>query len=83
MQVLVLNEAADSVDAETDQLIQQTVRETFAHRRAVTIAHRLNTVVRCDVVIVLDTGKVPSLTCCGPSKIDILAIFCIPWQKLV
>lgn len=38
-------------------VIQKTVRETFKGSTIVTIAHRLNTVIDCDRVMVMDSGK--------------------------
>ncbi|XP_047482005.1 multidrug resistance-associated protein 1-like [Penaeus chinensis] len=56
--VLVLDEATAAVDLETDDLIQATIRSQFAHCTVLTIAHRLNTIMDSDRVLVLDHGKI-------------------------
>jgi len=56
--VLVLDEATASVDMETDELIQQTLRRVLGGVTVLTIAHRLATVMDYDRVVVLSAGAV-------------------------
>lgn len=56
--VLVLDEATAAIDLDTDELLQRTIREQFAHCTVLTIAHRVNTIMDSSRVLVLEAGRV-------------------------
>jgi len=56
--VLIMDEATSSVDTTTENQIQRAVERLLEDRTSVVIAHRLNTVVSADTIIVMDDGEI-------------------------
>jgi ABC-type multidrug transport system fused ATPase/permease subunit len=55
--ILIMDEATAAIDTQTDRKLQATVREAFRECTVLTIAHRLNTIMDSDRIMILDEGK--------------------------
>ncbi|OQR91301.1 ATP-binding Cassette (ABC) Superfamily [Achlya hypogyna] len=55
--IVVLDEATAAIDRRNDENIQQVIRDAFEGTTVLTIAHRLDTVLDCNRILVLDKGR--------------------------
>ena len=56
--VVVLDEATSNIDLVTEEKIQSLIESQFTNSTVITIAHRLNTIIKSDKVLVLSMGEV-------------------------
>ena len=76
--ILVLDEATASIDNETDNMIQAMVRVNFKECTVLTIAHRLNTIIDSDRIMVMDAGLLAEIG----SPVELLANEGGPFKSL-
>src|SRR5688572_17198455 len=57
-QILILDEATSNLDTESEQLIQQSMASLLAGRTTFVIAHRLSTVHRADLILLMEEGRI-------------------------
>ena len=53
-----MDEATANIDLNTEQIIQELMNEEFKDSTVITVAHRLNTVIKSDKILVMGFGKV-------------------------
>jgi len=56
--VLILDEATSALDAESEQFVQRAINNLVRDRTTIVIAHRLSTVRRADVIVVMEAGRI-------------------------
>ncbi|KAF2536460.1 hypothetical protein F2Q68_00018716 [Brassica cretica] len=56
--VLLLDEATSALDSQSERVVQDALERVMVGRTSVVIAHRLSTIQNCDIIAVLDKGKV-------------------------
>jgi ATP-binding cassette subfamily B multidrug efflux pump len=56
--ILILDDSTSSVDTQTEYLIQQALDRMMVGRTTFVIAHRLSTVKRADLILVMDDGRI-------------------------
>jgi ATP-binding cassette, subfamily C (CFTR/MRP), member 1 len=54
--IVLMDEATANIDIKTEETIQKLIHEKFVDSTVITIAHRLNTVIHSDKVLVMDKG---------------------------
>ena len=55
--IIIMDEATAAIDAESDAKLQLIIRSEFKNATCITIAHRLNTIMDSDYILVMDDGK--------------------------
>ncbi|KAJ5212490.1 uncharacterized protein N7498_004136 [Penicillium cinerascens] len=56
--ILILDEATSNIDTKTDEIMQRVIREKFCKHTILSVAHKLDTILDYDRIVVLDAGRI-------------------------
>ncbi|EKV12763.1 ABC multidrug transporter, putative [Penicillium digitatum PHI26] len=56
--ILILDEATSNIDSKTDEIMQRVIREKFCNHTILAVAHKLDTILDFDRIVVLDAGRI-------------------------
>ncbi|KAJ5794165.1 hypothetical protein N7457_000764 [Penicillium paradoxum] len=56
--ILILDEATSNIDTKTDEIMQRVIREKFCNHTIIAVAHKLDTILDFDRIVVLDAGQI-------------------------
>ena len=65
--ILILDEPTSSIDDDTERSLQQFIQREFRDLTIITVAHRINTILHCDRVVVMDSGHL--VECGNPDEL--------------
>jgi subfamily B ATP-binding cassette protein MsbA len=57
-QILIFDEATSALDAESEKLVQGAINNSLENKTAIIVAHRLSTIINCDLIVVFDGGEI-------------------------
>ncbi|XP_047314702.1 ABC transporter B family member 15-like [Impatiens glandulifera] len=73
--ILLLDEATSALDSQSEKVVQDAIERLMVGRTSVVVAHRLSTIQNCDMIAVLEQGKIvergthSSLLATGPTSV--------------
>ncbi|TKY85798.1 hypothetical protein EX895_005339 [Sporisorium graminicola] len=80
--ILLLDEATSALDSQTERQLQSALNNLMQGRSSLTIAHRLSTIINCDLIIVMDAGRVVEMG----SHADLIAqggVYSKMWEQQI
>ena len=57
-QILIFDEATSALDAESEKIVQEAIETSLEGRTAIIVAHRLSTIINCDMIYVFNEGRI-------------------------
>ncbi len=57
-EILIFDEATSALDAESEKIVQKAIEESLQGKTAIIVAHRLATIINCDVIYVFHQGEI-------------------------
>ena len=76
-QILVLDDSSSALDYKTDANLRRALKENLTDTTVVTVAQRVSSVKDCDLILVLDDGKI-----IGAGKHEELLEACLPYREI-